>query len=122
MGDVYLAHDTRLGRNVALKLLPSSFTRDEERVRRFAQEARAVSALNHPNILTIFDIQQIDGLHFITTEYIEGQTLRQRIANSRLELSEALNLAVQITSALSAAHQLGIVHRDLKPELRALAS
>ena len=116
MGDVYRAQDTRLGRNVALKLVPSSFTRDPERVRRFAQEARAVSALNHPNIITIFDIQQIDGLHFIATEYIEGQTLRQRLASGRLDLSEALDLAIQVTRALSAAHQVGIVHRDLKPE------
>ncbi|HXG67063.1 MAG TPA: protein kinase [Blastocatellia bacterium] len=116
MGEVYLAQDSRLGRKVALKLLPASFTRDEERVRRFRQEARAASALNHPNILTIFEIGQVDGLHFIATEFIEGQTLRQRIANEGMRLGEACDVAIQVVSALAAAHRAGIIHRDLKPE------
>ena len=83
---MYLAEDTRLGRKVALKLLPEQFTRDEDRVRRFEQEARAASALNHPNIITIHDIGQINGLHFIATEFIDGQTLRQRMTPPRMEL------------------------------------
>jgi Tol biopolymer transport system component/predicted Ser/Thr protein kinase len=116
MGEVYLARDSRLGRRVAIKLLPASFTKDEERVRRFEQEARAASALNHPNILTIFDIERADGFHFIATEYIEGMTLREHVAAAKLSLSEALDVAIQVASALSAAHQAGIVHRDVKPE------
>jgi len=116
MGEVYLANDSKLGRRVALKLLPSRFTQDQDRVRRFEQEARAASALNHPNILTIFDIEEIEGTHFIATEYIEGRTLRQRMADGRMELREALDVATQVASALSAAHQAGIAHRDIKPE------
>src|SRR5215470_8847921 len=116
MGEVYLAYDSKLGRKVALKLLPSSFTQDHDRSRRFEQEARAASALNHPNILTIFDIEKIEGTHFIATEYIEGRTLRQRMADGKMDLAEALDLARQIASALSAAHQAGIAHRDIKPE------
>lgn len=116
MGDVYLAKDTRLGRRVALKLLPDYLTDDESRVRRFKQEARAASALNHPNILTIYEIEQADGRYFIATEFVEGDTLRQRMKSGRLKLSEALEIAVQIAGALSKAHQIGIVHRDIKPE------
>lgn len=116
MGDVYLARDTRLGRRVALKLLPDYLTDDESRVRRFKQEARAASALNHPNILTIYEIEQADGRYFIATEFVEGETLRQRMKNGRLKLNEALEIAVQIAGALSKAHQIGIVHRDIKPE------
>lgn len=116
MGEVYLAHDSRLGRRVALKLLPSHYTTDEQRVRRFEQEARAASALNHPNILMIFEIGRGDGIHFIATEYVEGETLRQRMANAKMSLSEALEVAIQVASALVAAHQAGIVHRDVKPE------
>lgn len=116
MGDVYLAKDTRLGRRVALKLLPDYLTDDESRVRRFKQEARAASALNHPNILTIYEIEQVDGRYFIATEFVEGETLRQRMKSGRLKLSEALEIAVQIAGALSKAHQIGIVHRDIKPE------
>ena len=116
MGEVYLAQDSKLGRKVALKLLHASFTKDDERARRFEQEARAASALNHPNILTIFDIEEIEGVHFIATEYIEGKTLREHIADGKLELGEALDLVIQAASALSAAHQAGIVHRDIKPE------
>jgi Tol biopolymer transport system component/serine/threonine protein kinase len=116
MGEVFLAQDTRLGRKVALKLLRSEYTRDEDRVRRFQQEARAASALNHPNILTIYDIGQADSLHFMATEYVEGETLRQHIGRSRMSLGQALDVAAQTASALTAAHQAGIIHRDIKPE------
>jgi serine/threonine protein kinase len=116
MGEVYLAQDQRLSRKVALKLLPVSFTTDLDRLRRFEQEARAASALNHPNIITIYEIQEFSGSHVIATEFVEGETLRQRLAHSRLSLSETLNIAIQIADALSAAHKAGIVHRDIKPE------
>ena len=116
MGEVYLAHDARLGRNVALKLLPAEFTQAADRVRRFEQEAKAASALNHPNILTIYEIGATDHTHFIATEYIEGETLRQRLANEKPSLQAALEIATQIASALSAAHEAGIIHRDIKPE------
>jgi eukaryotic-like serine/threonine-protein kinase len=116
MGEVYLAEDTRLGRKVALKILPSFFTRDDERLRRFQQEARAVSALNHPNILTIYEIGQSDSRHFIATEFIEGETLRQRMTTRQMKIGEVLDVATQVASALSAAHQTGIAHRDIKPE------
>ena len=116
MGEVYLAEDLRLGRKVALKLLPAQYMRDEDRVRRFEQEARAASALNHPNILTIYEIGQAGGVHFIVTEFIEGGTLRQRLARGPLPLSETLEVAIQAASALNAAHEAGIVHRDVKPE------
>jgi eukaryotic-like serine/threonine-protein kinase len=116
MGEVYLAEDGRLGRKVALKLLPARFTQDSERVSRFEREARAASALNHPNIITIHEIGQSDGLHYLVTEYIAGQTLRQRLTDGRMQLSEALEIAVQTASALAAAHEAGIVHRDIKPE------
>ena len=116
MGEVYLAQDQRLSRNVALKLLPVSFTTDLDRLRRFEQEARAASALNHPNIITIYEIQEFEGSHVIATEFVEGETLRQRLSRARLSLSETLNIAIQIADALSAAHKAGIVHRDIKPE------
>ena len=116
MGDVYLAQDTRLGRKIALKLLSVSFTNDAERVRRFRQEAAAASALNHPNILTIHDVGQTNSAHFIATEFIEGETLRERLKRSDIPLTEALDIAIQIASALSAAQAAGIVHRDIKPE------
>ena len=116
MGEVYLAEDTLLGRKVALKILPSYFTRDEERVRRFQQEARSASALNHPGILTIYEIKQIDSIHFIATEFIEGETLRERIGRGPLKIADALDVALQVASALAAAHEAGIVHRDIKPE------
>src|SRR2546426_4045513 len=115
MGEVYLAQDSRLGRRVALKMLPDYCTRDDERVRRFQQEARAASALNHPNILTIYEIGHIDSRHFIATEFIEGDTLRQRMAKTRLKIGEVLDVATQVAWALSAAHQAGIAHRDIKP-------
>lgn len=116
MGEVYLAEDKRLGRKIALKLLPASFTTDEDRLRRFEQEARAASALNHPNIITIFEIREAGGSHIIATEFVEGETLRHRLSRSALTLSETLNIAIQIADALSAAHKAGIIHRDIKPE------
>src|SRR5687767_10412311 len=116
MGEVYLAEDTRLGRKVALKLLLAHFTLDQERVRRFQQEARAASALNVPNILTIHEIGQVGSRHFIVMELIEGETLRQHLSKAPITISEALDVAIQIASALSAAHAAGIVHRDIKPD------
>jgi serine/threonine protein kinase len=116
MGEVYLAQDTKLSRKVALKVLPGAFAQDHERLHRFEQEARAASALNHPNILTVFEIGEVDGRHYIATEFIEGETLGQRLAVGALKLGETLDIAEQITSALSAAHGAGIVHRDVKPE------
>jgi len=116
MGEVYLAEDSLLGRQVALKLLPVPFTTDRERVRRFELEARAASALNHPNIITIHEIGTSDHLHFIATEFIAGETLRQRLANGKLAVNEALDVAIQMASALAAAHEAGIIHRDIKPE------
>jgi len=116
MGEVYLARDTRLGRKIALKFLSAEFTKDEERVRRFQQEARAASALNHPNLITIFEIGEVESVHFIATEFIEGVTLRQRIAPSRMSISEICEVAIQVASALAAAHAAGITHRDIKPE------
>src|SRR2546425_1147446 len=115
MGEVYLAEDTRLKRKVALKLLPAELTANSDRLRRFEQEAQAASALNHPNILTIYVIGQTESTHFITTEYIEGDTLRLRLAQA-LKLNEVLDICIQVASALSAAHQAGIIHRDIKPE------
>jgi eukaryotic-like serine/threonine-protein kinase len=121
MGEVYLAQDSQLRRPVALKLLPKSFTQDEERLRRFEQEAYAASSLNHPNILTIYEIGHFDSTRFLAMEYVEGQTLRQHISGSRisgggLRLNEALEIAVQVASALAAAQSAGIAHRDIKPE------
>jgi serine/threonine protein kinase len=116
MGEVYLANDSRLGRKVALKLLPDYFVNDKDRLTRFHQEARAASSLNHPNIITIHEIGQVDSSHFIATEFIEGKTLREVIANRSLKLTEALDVAIQAASALAAAHAAGIVHRDIKPE------
>src|SRR5438270_2881839 len=116
MGEVYLAQDTKLGRRVALKLLPSSFTKDEDRLHRFQQEARTASALNHPNILTIYEIGEEAGRQYIATELIEGETLRQRLSSGALETVDALDITLQAASALAAAHEVGIVHRDVKPE------
>jgi eukaryotic-like serine/threonine-protein kinase len=116
MGEVYLAHDRRLNRKVALKVLPAALTSEPDRLRRFEQEARAASALNHPNIITIFEIARIDSFHVIATEFVEGQTLRQVLSGSPLELTAALGVAIQIADALNAAHQAGIIHRDIKPE------
>ncbi|HEX8843259.1 MAG TPA: protein kinase [Pyrinomonadaceae bacterium] len=116
MGEVYLAHDAQLDRPVALKILPADVTKDEDRLRRFQQEARATSALNHPNILTIYEIGQTEGTHFIATEFVDGTTLRERTSRTRLKVDEALDLSLQVASALAAAHEAGVVHRDIKPE------
>jgi serine/threonine protein kinase len=116
MGEVYLAQDARLDRLVALKVLPAYFVSDDTRLRRFQREARAASALNHPNILTIHEVGELEGVHFIATEFIDGQTIRELIARDELSLTDALDIVVQVASALSAAHAAGIVHRDIKPE------
>jgi len=116
MGEVYLAEDLRLRRKVALKMLVPELTRDERDLRRFEHEAHAASALNHPNILTIYEFGQADGLNFIASEFIEGATLGQRLTNGGFELSTAVDIAIQIASALAAAHACGIVHRDVKPD------
>ena len=115
MGEVYRARDIKLGREVAIKLLPPSFASGANRLR-FEREARAASALNHPNILTIHEIEKTDEHHYIVSEFIHGETLRQRIKETRLPVSEAVDIVIQIASALSAAHDAGIVHRDIKPE------
>lgn len=115
MGEVYSAEDTTLGRRVALKLLPREHTQDEERLRRFRQEAKAASALNHPNILTIHEVGEVDGHHFIATEFIDGETLDIRIKREPLDLSESLAIATQVADALAEAHAHGIIHRDIKP-------
>jgi serine/threonine-protein kinase len=115
MGEVYLAQDTHLRRKVALKLLPVQFTQDEDRLHRFEQEAYAASALNHPNIITIYEIGQVGDSHFIATEFIDGQTLRRQMT-SRMRLTEVLDVVIQVASALTAAHVAGIFHRDIKPE------
>jgi serine/threonine-protein kinase len=116
MGDVFLAEDLNLGRKVALKVLPEQFTRDAARLARFQNEARAVSALNHPNILTIHEIGESDGQYFIVTEYIAGETLRERLGRGALSVSEALTVAEGLLAALGEAHAAGVVHRDIKPE------
>jgi serine/threonine protein kinase/TolB-like protein/Flp pilus assembly protein TadD len=115
MGEVYLATDMTAGRKAALKLLPMRFTGDSNRLKRFQQEARAVVALNHPNILTVYEIGEDQSTHYIASELIEGETLRQRLARGRMELSEAVDVAIQVASALAAAHEAGIVHRDVNP-------
>ncbi|MGH9802276.1 MAG: serine/threonine-protein kinase, partial [Blastocatellia bacterium] len=128
MGIVYLANDTRLGRQVALKLLPEKLTKDATRVRRFRQEARAVSALNHPNIITVYEVGQtasgftgkltgeLGGEHFIATEFVDGQTLREKCKSGGIALGTALDVLMQTCAALNSAHEAGIIHRDIKPE------
>jgi serine/threonine protein kinase/tetratricopeptide (TPR) repeat protein len=116
MGEVYLAHDSRLGRAVALKVLPSDLASDPQRMRRFSQEAKTTSALNHPNLLTIYEIGQHESLQFIATEYVDGDTLRTTLAAGPLPYSEVLRIGSQVAEALAAAHEAGIVHRDIKPE------
>lgn len=116
MGEVFLAQDRRLGRLVALKTLPFYFVSDDERLRRFQTEARAASALNHPNILTIYEVGESNGTHFIAAEYIEGDTLRELISAANIKLSEVLDITAELLSGLSAAHAAGIIHRDIKPE------
>jgi serine/threonine-protein kinase len=116
MGEVYLAQDTRLNRQVALKLLSTHLTNDIERVRRFRQEALTTSALNHPNILTVHEIEEEGDRPFIATEFVDGETLRSHMSRQTLSLPEVLDIAIQVAGALSASHQAGIVHRDIKPE------
>ena len=116
MGEVYRAHDTRLGRDVALKILPESFTRDADRLHRFEQEARAIAALNHPNVLAVFDIGATNGTPFLVAELLEGETLRMLVDRGALSQRKAIDYGVQIAHGLAAAHEKGIVHRDLKPE------
>jgi eukaryotic-like serine/threonine-protein kinase len=116
MGEVYLAQDMKLDRKVALKILPAEFAKDKERMGRFVREAKAASALNHPNILTIYEIDETDSGHFIATEFIVGETLRERPRRGRVTLSELLEIAIQTGNALASAHNAGIIHRDIKPE------
>jgi eukaryotic-like serine/threonine-protein kinase len=114
MGEVYLAQDTKLERTVALKVLPAELAIDQNRMRRFVQEARTASSLSHPNVAHIYEIEELDGFHFIAMEFVEGETLRQRISRQQIEIGELLEIAGQIAAALSAAHAAGITHRDVK--------
>src|SRR6266567_7359238 len=116
MGEVYRAHDTRLNRDVAIKILPASFSADPDRLQRFAQESRAAAALNHPNILSIYDIGDDRGTPYVVSELLEGETLRDRLRNGALPSRKAIDYAQQVAKGLAAAHEKGIVHRDLKPE------
>ena len=116
MGEVYLAQDTKLDRKVALKILPAEVAAHPDRMKRFVQEAKTVSALNHPNIITIYEIEHLDSVNLIAIEFIDGETLRERMRSASLKLGEVLDVAAQIASALAAAHDVGIVHRDIKPE------
>jgi serine/threonine protein kinase len=116
MGEVFLAVDIELGRFVALKVLPSEVSNDKERIRRFILEAKAASALNHPNILTIHETRSINGTRFIVSEFIKGKTLRDKLKSESFSISETVEIAIQIASALHSAHSSQIIHRDIKPE------
>src|SRR5271163_191179 len=116
MGEVYRARDTRLERVVAIKLLPTEFSANADRLQRFAQEARSASALNHPNIVTIHELGQDGSSHYIAMELVEGQTLRELLTSALLPIRRAIEIAVQIAEGLTKAHEAGITHRDLKPE------
>ncbi len=115
MGEVYRATDTKLGRDVALKVMPSELARDADRLARFQREARAVAALNHPHIVTIYSVEDAGGVHFLTMELVDGQPLDRLIPASGLALEQVVEIASALADALSAAHEKGIVHRDLKP-------
>src|SRR5438132_3088422 len=115
MGEVYRARDTKLGRDVAIKVLPEGFTEDAERVARFQREAQVLAALNHPNIAAIYGLEESDGIRALVMELVDGETLADRIARGAIPLDEALPIARQIADALEAAHERGIIHRDLKP-------
>src|SRR5207248_9917126 len=110
------AHDSRVDRIVAIKVLPASYSADRERLQRFAQEARAAAALNHPNILSIFDIGEEQGAPYVVSELLEGETLRERLRNGALPIRRVIEYATQVAKGLAVAHEKGIVHRDLKPE------
>src|SRR2546422_10021463 len=114
MGEVYRARDTKLKREVAIKILPEEFGRDADRVSRFQREAEVLASLNHPNIAAIYDVQEAEGARFLVLELVEGETLAERIARGRLPINEALSIAKSICEALEAAHEKGVVHRDLK--------
>ena len=116
MGQIYLAKDTKLDRLVALKVFPAYLAQDSDRMRRFEQEARVVSALNHPGILTVYEVGHSGSCHFIATEFIDGKTLRQYLIEQRMDPHEAIDIGIQVASALAAAHEAGVVHRDIKPE------
>src|SRR6185503_11334446 len=116
MGEVYLALDTQLDRTVALKILPAEIASNAQRVRRFIQEAKAASALNHPHIITIYEVGESDSVYFIATEFIDGVTLRESIRGTRLSVERIIDIAIQAVSALTAAHHVSIIHRDIKPE------
>jgi serine/threonine protein kinase len=116
MGEVYRAHDTRLDREVAIKVLPESLTADPERLRRFEQEARAAAALNHPNILAVYQMATHEGVSYMVSELLDGETLRERLTRGPIPLRKAIDYAVQIAHGLAAAHDKGITHRDLKPD------
>jgi serine/threonine-protein kinase len=122
MGEVYRARDTTLGRDVALKCLPESFSHDQERVARFRREAQVLASLNHPHIGSIYGLEQAEGQQFLVLELVDGETLASRIARGPLALDEALGIARQIADALESAHEKGIIHRDLKPANVALTS
>ena len=115
MGEVYRARDTKLGREVAIKVLPEDFAKDSERLARFEREARTLAALNHPNIGSLYDFQEQDGVRFLVLELVGGDTLADRIARGPVAIKEALPIFIQIAEALDAAHANGIIHRDLKP-------
>ena len=116
MGEVYRARDTRLNRSVAIKVFPQSIANDPDRMRRFEQEARTVAALNHPNILAVYDVGVQEGTPYLVTELLEGETLRERLDRGPISVRKAVDIALQIAHGLSAAHERGIIHRDLKPE------
>ena len=116
MGEVYRARDGKLNRDVAIKILPTSLSENADRVNRFEQEAQAASALNHPNILIVYDVGTHDGASYVVSELLEGETLRQRLGGSAMQQRRAVDYALHIASGLAAAHEKGIVHRDLKPD------
>jgi len=116
MGEVYRANDPRLGRDVAIKVLPASLSHDQDRLKRFEQEARAADVLNHPNITAVYDVGTHEGAPYVVSELLEGETLRARLAEGALSARKAVDYAIQIARGLAAAHEKGIIHRDLKPE------
>ncbi|MCA1591882.1 MAG: serine/threonine protein kinase, partial [Acidobacteria bacterium] len=116
MGEVYLAHDPKIGRDVAIKVLPADFSADKERLARFEQEAQAAGAINHPNILTIYDVETHDGAPYVVSELLQGATLRELLGGTPLPTRKAIDYASQSARGLAAAHERGIIHRDIKPE------